>query len=144
MSQADVTISHIGICVSDIERSVRFYEALGFVLEHYVDIGPPFERMTEIPGTQGRAGFFRRGDVRIELATYQSPGVVGPAERRAMNQLGLTHLSLTVADIDAVAGQIAAQGGEVLSHTRVETPFGPMMFCTDPDGIRLELWQKTG
>jgi predicted enzyme related to lactoylglutathione lyase len=144
VSQADVTISHIGLCVSDIERSARFYEALGFVLEHYVDIVAPFERMTELPGTDGRAGFFRRGDVRIELATYESPGVVGPTERRAMNQLGLTHLSLIVADLDAVAGRIAEHGGQVLSHTRVESPMGPMMFCTDPDGIRLELWQKAG
>jgi len=144
VNQADVTISHIGLCVSDIERSARFDEALGFVLEHYVDIVGPFERMTELPGTDGRAGFFRRGDVRIELATYKSPGVVGPAERRAMNQLGLTHLSLIVADLDAVAGCIAEHGGQVLSHTRVESPMGPMMFCTDPDGIRLELWQKAG
>jgi catechol 2,3-dioxygenase-like lactoylglutathione lyase family enzyme len=144
MSQAEVTISHIGFCVSDIQRSARFYEALGFVLEHYVDIGPPFERMTELPGTDGRAGFFRRGDVTIELASYQSPGVVGPSERRAMNQLGLTHLSLIVADLDAVAGLIAEHGGRVLSHTRVESPMGPMIFCTDPDGIRLELWQKAG
>lgn len=142
MSRPAVTVSHIGICVSDIASSVRFYEGLGFVLEYYVDIGPPFELMTELPGTKGRAGFFRLGDVRIELATYESPGVVGPAERRAMNQIGITHLSLIIADLDEIAGRIAEYGGHVLSHTKVETPMGPMIFCTDPDGTRLELWQR--
>jgi predicted enzyme related to lactoylglutathione lyase len=53
-------------------------------------------------------------------------------------------LSLIVSDLEAVASQIAKHGGQVLSHTQVETPFGPMVFCTDPDGIRLELWQKAG
>lgn len=145
MTEQNVTVAHIGICTSDLERSARFYtEALGFTLDRYVEIGAPFDGMTEVPGLKGRAGFFQLGAVRIELASYESPGVLGPAERRPMNQLGLTHLSLVVADLEATAASITEHGGHVLRHTRVETPMGPMIFCTDPDGIRLELWQRTG
>ncbi|MBW8753719.1 MAG: VOC family protein [Sphingomonadales bacterium] len=144
-SPDNVVVSHIGICTSDLERSTRFYtEALGFEVERHVDIGPPFDLMTEVPGLKGRAGFFRRGDVRIELAAYESPDVLGPAERRPMNQLGITHLSFVVGDLEAVTQRIAALGGRVLSETRVVSPHGALMFCTDPDGIRLELWEKVG
>lgn len=45
-----LSISHVGICTSNLERSVRFYtEALGFVPEYYVDVGPPFDLLTELP-----------------------------------------------------------------------------------------------
>jgi predicted enzyme related to lactoylglutathione lyase len=97
--------------------------------------------MTEIPGSKGRAGFFRLGGVQIELATYET-GVIGPAERRPMNQIGLTHLSFIVADLEAVVARIVELGGQVYPQTKVVTPMGPMIFCTDPDGTRLELWQK--
>jgi predicted enzyme related to lactoylglutathione lyase len=144
MNQPDVVVSHIGICTSDLERAERFYVgALDFVLDYYAEIGPPFDHMTEVPGLKGRAGFYWRGEVRIELAAYESPAVLGSAERRPMNQLGITHLSFVVADIEDTARRIAEHGGRVLAETRVESPYGPLMFCTDPDGIRLELWQKT-
>jgi predicted enzyme related to lactoylglutathione lyase len=143
---AGVKVSHVGVCVTDLARSARFYiEALGFAEEYYLDIGPPRDAcdvLTELPGLSCRVGFFHQDGIRIELCTYTRPTVVGPAERRAMNQLGLTHLSLIVADLDATAARIAEFGGEVHAHTRIITPHGAMMFCSDPDGIRIELWEK--
>jgi catechol 2,3-dioxygenase-like lactoylglutathione lyase family enzyme len=137
-----ISLSHVAVCTSDIERSARFYlEALGFVLDHYVDIGPPFDILSELPGFTGRAGFFTLGGVRIELLSF-NPEVIGPRERRPMNQLGLTHLSFRVSDIDAVAQRIVDFGGVVLADTRVEAPHVKMIFCTDPDGTRIELMQE--
>lgn len=141
--QPSIAISHFGVCVSDLERSKRFYiEALGFESEYELEFGAPFEVLTELPPIQARAAFLRRDGVRIELASYASPGVIGPAERRPMNQLGLTHMALVVDDLDAVARRIAEAGGQVLPQTRVETPSGDLIFCTDPDGVRFELWRK--
>jgi predicted enzyme related to lactoylglutathione lyase len=143
---AGVKVSHVGVCVADMARSARFYtEALGFTEEYYLDVGPPGDAcdvLTELPGLSCRVGFFQQDGIRIELCTYTSPAVVGPAERRAMNQLGLTHLSLIVEDLDATAARIAEYGGEVHGHTRIMTPHGAMIFCSDPDGIRIELWEK--
>lgn len=138
-----LSVSHVGICTTDLERSVRFYtEALGFVEEYYVDVGPPCDVLTELPGINCRVGFFRQEGIRIELCAYASPAATGPSERRPMNQIGLTHLSLVVEDIDAVSARIAEFGGHVHDHTRITTPKGPMIFCTDPDGVRIELWEK--
>ena len=52
----DVRISHIGLCTSDIEHSLRFYtEALGFVLDRSIDdIGSPYDSLMELPGVRCR------------------------------------------------------------------------------------------
>jgi glyoxylase I family protein len=138
-----MTFSHVGICVSDLERSTRFYtEALGFVLSHTVEAGPPFDIMTELPKLKLRASFFKRDGIMIELLYHERPATVGSAERRPMNQLGLTHMAFTLDEIDPVADRIVKYGGRAYPQTRVKSPVGDFMFCTDPDGTRIELWQK--
>jgi predicted enzyme related to lactoylglutathione lyase len=59
-----------------------------------------------------------------------------------MNQLGITHMAFIVDDLAETAERIASLGGTVLRHTHVAGPMGDMMFATDPDGTRLELWEK--
>ena len=136
--------SHVSICVSDPARSAKFYtEALGFTSDKILEIGAPFDVLTELPGMTASAHFMVQGDTRIELLSFTNPGVVGSGERRAMNQLGVTHLSFVVASIAATGALIEAHGGQMLHQTRVTSPMGDMIFCTDPDGLRLELWERT-
>ena len=143
MSTQDTVVSHIAVCASDLDHSIRFYtEVFGFALDQRIDIGAPFETLTELPPIKGSAAFLNKDGVRLELVSYQTPEMIGPAERPPMNQLGLTHLAFTVTDLDAVIGRMAANGGTVIDQTRVSTPAGDLIFCTDPDGVRLELWQK--
>lgn len=139
-----VVFSHIAICCSNLERSEQFYtKALGLVLDKYADVGPAFETLTELPGIKGRAGFFWCGATRVELLEYETPAAIGSQERRPMNQLGVTHMGLVVADLAAVTDLIEQYGGRVLAETRIAGPQGAMVFGTDPDGVRLELWEKT-
>jgi glyoxylase I family protein len=136
-------VSHIGICVSDMERSSRFYtEALGFAFHHSVAAGEPYGTLVELEPFKYRASFFDRDGVRVELLAIDSPGVVGPKERRAMNQVGLTHLSFIVDDLKGTVDRIVKFGGHALPQTKVSSQHGEIMFCTDPDGTRLELWAK--
>ena len=144
MSQSPtMTFSHIGICVSDLKRSERFYsEALGFVLSHSAEAGPPFDIVAELPELKLRASFLKRDGIMIELLYHEHPVAVGSSERRPMNQLGLTHLAFTLDDISPVADRIVKCGGRIYPQTRVKSRAGDFMFCTDPDGTRIELWQK--
>lgn len=141
-----LSFSHVGICVSDLERSLRFYcEGIGFEPTQLHDVGPEFGRLMEIDGVQVRSQFLRLEATLVELLFYVAPGFVGPAERRPVNQLGLTHLNFRVDDVDAVAAELARLGGTVLEHTR--TTFSPEMdfvYCTDPDGTRIELMKLPG
>jgi predicted enzyme related to lactoylglutathione lyase len=144
--QPKVAISHIAICTSDVARSVRFYtEALGFTLDRAIDgIGAPFDTLMELPGVTCNVHYMKCGETTIELIGYPGGEVSGPSERRPMNQLGFTHMTLVVDDVDAMAARIADCGGQAHPETRIDTPMGPMLFCTDPDGVRIELIQNTG
>ncbi len=139
----EVTFSHVGICVSDLERSVRFYcDGLGFELVQAHTVGPEFGALMEIDDVVLQSRFVRRDGVSLELLHFDSPGHSGEPVRRPMNQLGLTHLSLRVTDLDAVALVIESLGGVVVTTTR--TTFGSsgaldFVYCTDPDGTRIEL-----
>lgn len=138
------TISHIGICSSDVERSVRFYtEALGFAqLQAIPEIGAPYDTLLELPDATFSACFLKSGDVTIELVGYTDGNVSGSTERRPMNQRGFTHMTLLVDDVEATADRVVKFGGNVHPETRIDSPVGPLVFCTDPDGVRLELMQR--
>ena len=139
-----LTVSHIGICVSDLDASLRFYgEGLGFEVVASHDVGEEFADLMEIDGVRIRSRMIRRDGVTLELLDYVSPGTTGEAGRRPMNQLGLTHLSLRVDDVESVATTIESLGGTVVRATRTTFAFGEssldFLYCTDPDGVRIEL-----
>jgi catechol 2,3-dioxygenase-like lactoylglutathione lyase family enzyme len=148
-SSAATTFSHLGICVSDLERSLRFYcEALGFSAAESHVVGDEFGRLMELEGVALRSQFVRRDGVAIELLQYSSPAVVGEPVRRPMNQLGLTHLSVRVDDVEAVAAAVARLGGTVVTGTRTTFDLAgttlDFVYCTDPDGVRIELMKIPG
>jgi catechol 2,3-dioxygenase-like lactoylglutathione lyase family enzyme len=138
------TFSHFGICVSDLERSLGFYcEALGFASAESHTVGDEFARLMELEPVALRSQFIRRDSVAIELLHFTSPDQIGEPVRRPMNQLGLTHLSVRVDDVDTVAAAIESLGGTVVAETRTTLEFSgttlDFVYCTDPDGVRIEL-----
>lgn len=145
----DSTFSHFGICVSDLERSVRFYrDALGFEVAESHTIGHDFATLMEFDEVDLTSQFMRRGPAAIELLSFTTPTAEGTLERRPVNRLGLTHLSFRVTDLEAVAARVTDGGGQVLDHTMTTIDLGgtPLRFvyCTDPDGTRVELMDFGG
>jgi predicted enzyme related to lactoylglutathione lyase len=137
------TVQHVGLCTADLDRAVGFYTgAFGFKLDYSIDVDPAYDTLTELPGMKCRTAFLQHEAFRLELISYRQPEVIGQAERRPMHQLGLTHFCMVVSDLDAVSGRIAALGGRLYPETQIETPHGRFVFCTDPDGVRIELWEK--
>ncbi len=141
-------MSHIGICVSDWKRSLRFYhDVLGFRYVHELEVkGEPSDTLLRLKDVALRAIYLEREGVRIELLYYDTPACTGAAEPRPLNQLGLTHLSLRVDDLDAQIAEFAAAGVCVLNDTRIEIPRAhtKAVFITDPDGTLIELVQQPG
>jgi catechol 2,3-dioxygenase-like lactoylglutathione lyase family enzyme len=137
-------LSHLGICVSDLERSLRFYcEALGFEKAESHAIGYEFARLMDLPDVVVTSQFIRRGPTAIELLAFSDPAPFGDRRRRAVNQLGLTHLSFRVHDIAATSARIVELGGAVVDSSRTTIDLGTsaleFVYCTDPDGVRVEL-----
>jgi catechol 2,3-dioxygenase-like lactoylglutathione lyase family enzyme len=132
--------THLGLCVSDLERSLRFYrEVFGFEPDAarppLAMKGEPAATLLGLPDVDLRAVYLIRDGICLELLAYPAPGTLGGAAPRAMNQVGLTHLSFEVDDLEAVAERVRAAGGKVLEASRI----APAVFVVDPDGTRIEL-----
>jgi catechol 2,3-dioxygenase-like lactoylglutathione lyase family enzyme len=139
----DYRPSHVGLCVSDLDRSLRFFcEGLGFeAVERYEmdsDNAPGLERGLEVPGPVKIVSQFVQNDtMKIELLHFVEPGVAGvPSAVR--NQLGLTHLSFYVDDLEVATKRLVDCGATVIEETRV-SPGIDLLFLADPDGVRVEL-----
>jgi catechol 2,3-dioxygenase-like lactoylglutathione lyase family enzyme len=130
--------NHVGQCVSDLERSKRFYcELFDFTFER--EIQPPDESsarlMSLTPPLGMTAAYLVRDGLVLELLHYSAPDQTQPFRTRTMNEPGLTHLSLSVDDVDAVCARVPEFGGEVVESTNI----GAAVFVRDPDGQLLEL-----
>ncbi|NRA08365.1 MAG: VOC family protein [Myxococcales bacterium] len=140
--------NHVGICVQDLERSLRFWqEAMGFRRTGDLRIaGEPTATLLGIPGVDLQAVYLECHGLRIELLHYPSPGSVGDALPRAMNQRGLTHFAFRVENLDESVARALECGGRVLEDTRIRNPElgAQVVFVTDPDGSRIEFVQAPG
>src|SRR5690606_28160646 len=136
-------VSHIGVCVSDLERALAFWrDALGFRECKRFDVaGEEAETLLAVRDLDLRVVCLERDGLRLELLHYAAPGHRGAGEPRPMNALGYTHLSLRVDDLEATLAAVEAAGGRVLRATRVREPVSGRgaVFVTDPDGARVEL-----
>ena len=132
-------MNHMGQCVSDLERSRTFYEeALGFTYWRTLELDDtPSDKLLQLQPPLGfRACYLKQGSFVLELLHYAGEGAAPePYRPRPMNELGLTHISLSVDDIPATCALVEQYGGEVLRDTDI----GGGLFVRDPDGQRIEL-----
>ena len=131
------SFGHVGHCVTDLERSRRFYvELFGFQPLNEIEVpDTPSDRLLRIPGPLGlRAAYLRKDGLILELMEFGRSGNP-PAAERVVNQPGLTHMSFCVDDLPATVARVAEYGGEVLA----ETDIGAAIFIRDPDGQLIEL-----
>jgi catechol 2,3-dioxygenase-like lactoylglutathione lyase family enzyme len=135
--------SHAGVCVSDLDRSIRFYcEGLGFELSDRFDADTAqvtaLDAALEVDGPVNlQSQMIVNGAMKIELLAYPGRAAQGtPSTSRGL--LGLTHLSFWVDDVDVAGAKLVECGGTVLASTRQNVGID-LLFLTDPDGTRIEL-----
>jgi len=138
-------LMHIGISVSDLTRSVRFYrDVLGFTPVTKLRVeGFPTTTMFEVDEIELECVFLERDGVRIELMSFPKPGTVGDGQTTNWRERGLTHFALSVEDIAATRKAIVEHGGTILEQTYIENDdpqYQSKVLCAAcPDGVRLEL-----
>ena len=132
MSSHRTTFNHVGLCVSDRERSRRFYESvLGF--QFWWELDPPdgpTAKLVQLPEPLGvHATYLVRDGFVLELMDY-SKRQVHTGSERVMDQIGLTHISFSVSDLPGVLEKVTEFGGAVVEGTVTEA----MAMIRDPDG----------
>ena len=150
MSFRILAADHTGITVSNLERSLEFWQnVLGFEFSHRAH--QTSEMASEITGVAG---------AEIKLAVVKTPGghkielleYLAPPDRKQHVDLrpcdvGSVHIALTVDDLDAVLQKIAAAGWKATGKPQTLTA-GPnagkrVVYVRDPDCTTIEFMELT-
>lgn len=146
------SVWHTGFTVSDIERSIAFYEgAVGLTLRHRQEqaneytatfVGYPDASLRvaqfDLPGGSGTVS----GHV-LELCEYVRPR--GETIPPGTNATGSGHIALETDELDATLERMRAAGGTPVSEPVAIAAGinegGRTVYVRDPDGITVELVQ---
>src|SRR6516225_11854575 len=99
-------VNHIGIAVRSIEAQRTFYEGT---------LGAVFEGTEDVPDQKVRVGFFRIGDVRLELLEPTDPTSTVAAFLDKRGE-GLHHIAYTVDGIEARIAELKQSGLRMLDE----------------------------
>ena len=141
------SLHHTGLTVRDLDASLRFYrDLLGMeVLFEAEREGGYFGAIVGYPDACVRMAHLALpgSEHRLEIFEYIRPQPRGdPGEPR---DVGITHVCLAVADIEALHRRLAAAGIDFYSEPVLvdqgASAGGWGVYLRDPDGITVELFQ---
>lgn len=122
-------LDHVGLKVSDMDRSLRFYcEGLGLELLRRSDKGPGMASVVLRIGNQ-------------EMNLFSDPAFGAP--QAGGNPTGMDHFCFEVGNQsveDLMAG--LKQAGIAVAEGPIKRRDGVSLFVSDPDGVRVELIVK--
>ena len=134
-------IRHTGIVVADLEKSLRFYtQKLGFKVSKRIDESGSF--IDKILGFEHlvvtTVKMTLRDGKMIELLDFTNQKKV--ALERYINDIGPTHLALTVSGLDAIYVDFINDGIKFISSPEVSPDgYAKVAFCRAPEGTFIEL-----
>jgi catechol 2,3-dioxygenase-like lactoylglutathione lyase family enzyme len=138
---------HVNICVRDMERSIRFYQDLGFskVNDFTLD-DPTVGDALGLKAKKLRGVFMRLGDDPeapvLDLVQFIDPPPQGQPYP-TLNNIGICRIAFSVDDIDKTYADITAKKIECLAPLKkIKLPEGGtigVVCFKDPDGTILEL-----
>jgi len=137
---------HFGLTVSDLNRSLEFYERMFGLVPEFIAHGDGDELSSAVgvPGARLNFAFLKLGDGTVELLEYENERQLGYDKRNC--DVGAPHLCFDVPDIDAAYAELQAKGADFYSEPLRITE-GPLAGCAfaylrDPDGLTLEIFQS--
>lgn len=141
------SILHINLNVSDIERSIAFYERLGFQVLGRNDAkwSAGTGEVLGVPGAQGRACIMTlphdsARSTKLDLLEWTNP----PSPKRPRpeaNDPGAPRIALLVRNVEAAYRDLLSAGVEFVSAPAGRAPdlgIANVVCCRDPDGFIVE------
>jgi len=140
---------HVNVNVTDIRRSIAFYQTVGFRVIHVFGDGkagldPSGDVMEGMSDGRTRGVVMSLGDhprcfTKLELLEHVTPPTQ-PAPPRPMHAVGLARLAIRCKDLPAEVARLEAAGivMEAIQQTDIVGASRFVLF-RDPDGTLLEL-----
>jgi catechol 2,3-dioxygenase-like lactoylglutathione lyase family enzyme len=134
----DLTAHHVGLTVSDLDRSVAFYrDTLGLdVLSRFSVGGEAFAAGVGIEGASADFAHLDADGARVELVEYDPEG--DDQSSGELNQPGASHLGLEVDDLDAFYADLP-EDVPTISEPQTTESGTRICFLQDPDGHLIEV-----
>lgn len=142
------SLHHIGLSVSNLERSIAFYrDLIGLTVREREEMtGGQLEPVTGVAGSRVRIADLDFGNgLTLELLQYLVPA--GGAIHPRPTDAGHIHVGIEIKDLDAVYRRLLDAGASVRVGPSVLKGAGPywtgarVVNVLDPDGITVELVQ---
>ena len=143
-------MNHTGFVVSDMERSLEFYQDLLGLKQERNQIleGEFISELVGYPDARLHIVYLGTGDLRhsVELIQYLNPaGTPGTMPER--HHVGASHLGVIVDDLDAIHAELSSRGVRFVSPPAIRPgAVYPMAskgcYMQDPDGNWLELLER--
>jgi len=139
-----IEFRHVGITVTDIERSLEFYrELLGFeVYKDMEESGEYIDNFSGIKDIKVRTVKMKATDGSlIELLEYKSHRNDNTkCKNELITTIGCSHFALTTDDLDYLYKKLSHRGIRFNSEPQLSPDgYAKIAFCRDPDGVLIEL-----
>jgi len=139
---------HVGISVSDLDRSVGFYRdafAMTLVAERHFGKGHTderYERVLGLEGAAGRVATLQSGNLEIELFEFKNPKPKAANMGRPVCDHGISHFCLHVTDIESEYARLKQAGVEFHCPPQYFDKIAAVTYGRDPDGNAFELLEE--
>lgn len=140
-----IKIDHINIVVRDLESAKQFFLDLGFIANKQREgilEGLAIEQLTKLTNVKGYYCSFTlpKGDINIELVSYESPLDRDDPLISKPNHIGIRHIAFEVDDIKKFVGKLKKNKITFLSGIQEYKPTKKKLcYFYGPEGIVLEL-----
>ena len=138
-------LRHTGIVVRNLEQAIVFYEALGFnTWKREIEQGLFLETVVGLEGACVETAKLKAPcGALLELLQYNGHPVQMEISPQPSNQLGCSHIALTVGSIDEMLECVQNQGGSIVNPPST-APNGKVRvaYCHDPEVNLIELVEE--
>ncbi len=147
-SEVDAWIGHVAFATSDIDRLIRFYEALTGHRRHggqRLTGHAAYDRITGLKDVDVTAAWIQGMNIGLEFWSYANPPTVSRDDERPVNEAGYSHVCFETDDVEADLALAIAAGGR--PHSTVQDlGTARVGYLRDPDGNIVELlqWSSAG
>ena len=131
-------VNHISITVRDMDRSIHFYrDCLGLAMTLDTEVA---DRASATPAYVQKHAKRRMATFQIPegpvLALISHPGDALTGEGVLLDQVGITHFSIVVADIAALNQHMASKGCPAVAPGFFRDPDGVLVQFEEPSHVK--------